>query len=259
MSQINNAPSAHKTTILSAISSFVGMMAAIPVALAIFSGGQPANAMQTQSTQDDSYAKYAKAYTDGYMASTASVTQPVSCEEPQQSETSESAAPKATATSYTAKKMPAMHHKMMSHKEWTKIVKNSYNKYVTNTYNKTKVYTKNINSNNTIGSNNTSNSSVVVKDSNGAVVSNNVATDGKNYSNTDVDNVASNNTVTVNDSFNQDSHDKTVTVQDSGNTTKNTTIVNDSFNKKTDVDVNVNSGNKIDNSQTYVKHDELHL
>ena len=261
MSQ-NNAVSAKKTTILSAVASFAGMMAAIPVSLAIFSAAPQAQAMQ--QPQNDSYAQYAKAYTQGYLAST-DESAPVNCQDSQPAEETEMAAPQATTTSYTKQQMPPKHHnKMMSPKELEQTINNSYNTYVSNVHNETKVHTKNINSNNTIGSNNTSNSSVTVKDSNGAVVSSNTTATGNNLSNTSVSNVASNNTAVVNDSFNQDSHDKKIVVKDSGNTTttttNNTSIINDSFNKKTDVDVNVNSNNKFeDNSHTYIKHDELNL
>ncbi len=264
MSQIKNASNAKMTALFSAGASFIGMMAAVPVSLALFSNAPQAQAMQQPQT--DSYAQYAKAYTDGYLSSMDG-QEVGSCAEPQGSTASmkSSSAPVATAASYHAKKSPMhkkSHKKPMTKMQWQKNISNSYNHYISVTNNKTEVKTKNINSNNTIGSNNTTTSSVSVSDSNGAVVSNNTATNGSNFSHTDVDNMASNNTVTVKDSFNKtDSHDKKIVVKDSGNTTtttttNNTTVINDSFNKKTnvDVDVDLNSHNKV-----YVKHDELHL
>jgi hypothetical protein len=219
---------------------------------------QPAHAMQTPNPSQDSYAQYAKAYTQGYLAST-STDQPqtMSCQDTEPATTSEPAAPQATATSYhTTQTPPSKHLKPMSHDEWTKNVQNSYNNYMSTT-NKTEVNTKNINSNNT------SNSSVSVSDSNGAVVSSNTTAAGSNFNKTDVNNIASNNTVAVNDSFNKDSHNNTAIVKDSGNTTvtkttNNTSVINDSFNKE-DKSVNVNSGNTIeDNSHTYIKTEDGH-
>jgi hypothetical protein len=258
MSQIKGASSTKMTTLFSAIASFVGMMAAVPVSLALFSNAQPAQAMQTQSPQADGYAQYAKAYTQGYLANSEQPqTMGMGCSEPDSNTTS---TPEAVATSYT--QAPKTHSSApMSHEEWTKNINNSYNDYVTTTNNTTEINTKNIASNNTIGSNNTSTSSISVKDSNGAVVSNNTSAAGSNFSSTHVNNVASNNTAIVNDSFNKDSHDKTVIVKDSGNTTQttnNTSIINDSFNHK-DKTVNVNSGNTIeDNSHHYTKIENQH-
>lgn len=248
--------SAKKTTLISAIASFAGMMAAVPVSLAIFSAAQPAHAMQMPNATDASYAQYAQAYTQGYLASTEGQSTG-GCSEPQSTQPTDASAT-AEVTSATAKPQvmltKADKPMPLSKKEWTQNVTNSYNNYVT----KTEVSTKNINSNNTIASNNTTSSSVAVT-GNGAVVSNNTATNGSNFSHTGVSNIASNNTAVVNDSFNSDSHDKKVIVKDSGNTTNttttnNTTVVNDSFNKD-DHSLNVNSGNTIEDNSTHTKVD----
>lgn len=257
MSQVK-ADSAKRTTIFSAIASFVGMMAAVPVSLAIFSAAQPAHAMQAPNATDAGYSQYMQAYNQGYLASTQSQGQPGGCTDSQPMPESDQSMPQATSSDGQSQvmlvkaKVPAP----MSKKEWTQNVTNSYNQYMSTTNTKVDVHTKNINSNNTntIGSNNTTSSSVAVT-GNGAVVSNNTATNGSNFSHTDVDNVASNNTAIVNDSFNSDSHDKKIVVKDSGNTTtttNNTAIVNDSFNKD-DHSLNVNSGNTIEDNSTTVK------
>jgi hypothetical protein len=264
MSQVKTV-SAKKTTIFSAIASFAGMMAAVPVSLAIFSAAQPAHAMQMPTAKDASYAQYAQAYTQGYLASTDGQTTG-GCSEPQSTQATDNTAP-AEVTAATAKPHVMLvkankNTAQLSKEEWTKNVTNSYNNFVTTNNTKTEVITKN--SNNTIGSNNTSSSSVTVKDSNGAVVSNNTSAVGNNHSDTDVHNFASNNTTTntaiINDSFNKDSHDKTVIVKDSGNTTNttttnNTAIVNDSFNKDNHSLNIVDSGNKVEDNSTHTHVD----
>ena len=254
MSQIK-AVSAKKTMIFSAIASFAGMMAAVPVSLAIFSAAQPAHAMQAPAATDAGYTQYAQAYTQGYLASTGGQSVGT-CSEPQSTQATDESA-SAEVTSATVKPQVALAKAApVSKEDWTKNVTNSYNNYVMASNTNIDVHTKNINSNNTVASNNTTSSSVAVT-GNGAVVSSNTATNGSNFSKTEVDNVASNNTAVVNDSFNSDSHDKKVIVKDSGNTTtttNNTTVVDDSFNKD-DHSVDVNSGNTIEDNSTHTKVD----
>lgn len=216
----------------SAAMSFIGMMLAIPVSLALFSSiQQPALAQQAPAAQDDGYAQYAQAYAAGYAANNGA---PISdgCSEPDISETP--APVEATATNVSYHK----HVKPMGHHKWAKSVHNSYKKYVSNHYVSNVRKIKNIDSNNTV------NSSVIVSSSNGAVVSTNTSTSGDNENKTKVNNYKSNNTVASNN-VSVDSHD--VTIKDSfkhETTTNNKTVIKDSFNKKVDVDVNIkDSGN----------------
>lgn len=210
--------------------SFVGMMLAVPISLALFSSLQQPALAQQAPTQDDSYARYAEAYAAGYAASGQGAAYSEGCNDV----SGEVAAPAqvtATAASYHKTK----HVKPMPKHQWAKNVHNSYKKYVSNKY---VTNVKNINSNNTVKS------SVVVSNSNGAVVSSNTSTSGDNENKTMVNNYKSNNTVASNN-VSVDSHD--VTIKDSfkhETTNNNTTIIKDSFNKEVNVDVDVkNSGN----------------
>src|SRR5690606_21981387 len=116
MSQIKNASNAKITALFSAGASFLGMMAAVPLSLALFSNAQPAQAMQQAPSQPaDGYAQYARAYTDGYL-SNMDGQEAKGCEEPRSEGTAKSAAPVATAASYYhAKKAPQVkkHNKPM--------------------------------------------------------------------------------------------------------------------------------------------------
>ena len=242
MSHVNSTVSSQKSAIYSAIASFAGMMAAIPVSLALFSSAQPAQAMQQQSTNGDAaYAQYMKAYTDGYTAGGTGDNGNCAQAQATASESAPETQMATLASSHHKTSKSTHHYQPMSPKVWKKTVKNSYNTYVTNNHNKTYKYTKNINSNNTVNSNNTATSTVNVK-GDGASVNSSANVGGVSSTNQNVSNVASNNDVKVEDSFNTDSHDKTVT-----NTTNN-------VNSNNDIEVNVGSKNKVKTTNITTEH-----
>lgn len=219
MSHLKAAGSAANSNIQTLVMAFIGTMVAVAFSFAIFSLTQTAKAEGTVKTAD--FDKYAQAYMAGFTANmqqnNGTNNNNGGCSEPE-----------AQATAAASEGAPAP----KSHAELVKQVTNSYNNYMTNNMTVNKSYEKNINSNNTSSTN------VVVKDSDGAVVSTNTSTSGDNENKTYVKNEDSNNDtdVDIEDSFNKDSHDKTVVVKDSFNETNteiknDTTVINDSFNK----------------------------
>jgi len=220
-------PNSRRQLFFSSLSSFAGILVAIPLSLMVFSATQPASAKpQAQTSDQDNYALYEKAFAQGYVAHGSQLMnsstqddswQPAhdSCTEPSSSEGSV-IEQQATATTQT----PNTH---MSAAEWKQTVNNSYNTYATNTAN----YTKNIDSNNIINSQNTSSNTVTVNDSKGVVVSANSTINGNTTSETTVKNDDSNNDTTINDS-----HDTAITHTTNTTTTltDNSTTVKDSYN-----------------------------
>jgi hypothetical protein len=215
------------------MASFIGVLAAMPVAFLVISMAQPANAMSAQQNQptEATYKQYLEGYTQGYLASVkqdnSSNIDVANCAQ-SGSNTNEASSAAGTASASGGSYQP------MSQTAWSQEVNNSYNTYssstkttnnITTTVNKKHV--TNINSNNTIDSNNTAISEVNVKDSTGTVVASGATTNGDANTSANATNVNSNNTTTTNttvkidDSFNTDSHDKTTT---------NVTAINDSFN-----------------------------
>jgi len=198
------------------ISSFVGILAAVPLSLAFFSLMQPAQAQaqnQTSSNKDN-YALYAEAYSKGYLASadaaqstrTVTTTNTSSCADTSSTNDSTSEAnstPPAVSTKASSKHL--------SESEWAATITNSYNTYATTTVNNT----DNSNSNNTVNSNNTPTNNVSVKDSNGTVVNAANVVGGDNKTKTKVLTNNSNNDTTINDSFNKDFHDTTKIIKES--------------------------------------------
>jgi hypothetical protein len=242
MSHLHTSNSA-KNLIITAAASFVGMLAALPVAFLVVSAAQPANAMPGRTATDASYKQYLQGYTQGYLANVkqdnSSTINAPNCADT----TSSSAAAGSGEGAQTA----SASYQPMSHDAWSQNVTNSYNTYTSSTNTTNKISTvinkktvTNINSNNTIGSNNTAISEVNVKDSTGTVVASGATANGDVNTGVDVKNADSNNTtntsVNVEDSFNTDSHDKTTV-------TNNTevTAINDSFNH---VDTTVNNTQK---------------
>lgn len=232
-----------KNLIITAAASFVGMVAALPVAFLVVSA-QPANAMQSAkpAVADTSYKQYLEGYTQGYLANVkqnnSSNIDVANCADTSSNATSGSGASAQTASAS---------YQPMSKGAWSQNVTNSYNTYTSSTHTTNKISTvinkkhvTNINSNNTIGSNNTAISQVTVKDSTGTVVASGATANGDVVTGVDVKNTDSNNTTTTNtsvnieDSFNSDSHDKT-------NVTNNTQVINDSFNH---VDTTINHVHK---------------
>jgi hypothetical protein len=240
------------------MASFVGILAAMPVAFLVVSMAQPANAMQAQQNQPTgaNYKQYLEGYTQGYLASVkqdnSSSIDVANCA---QSGGNTNEASPAAQTASTA----GGSYQPMSQNAWSQEVNNSYNTYssstkttnnITTTVNKKQV--TNINSNNTVNSNNTAVSEVTVKDSVGTVVASGATTNGDANASANVANVNSNNTTTtntevkINDSFNTDSHDKTT------NTT-NTEITNidDSFNH---VNTTLNNHTVVNDKKHHAPH-----
>ena len=254
------------------VSSFVGMMAAVPLAFAL-SG--PINTSAVQQTGQEAlsqanvedFAKFAYAFNQGYEAKATSSTssgggQPVSCSEASVSTGgSGGGGHEAVATSVAYNNKPSYKHgshvggkgggaHMPKLSGRAAAMMNSYNTYMSKIYNSSTV--NNVNSNNTVGSHNSMETKIEVDDSKGVIV-------GVSNDSTSVQNNA-------NESFNKDSYNT--------KTETNTTIVNDSFNKditntttnttNTDIDVhketnvtntensyntdNSNSGNNSNNS-----------
>lgn len=227
----------NKSLVAMCIAAFVGMLSAVGITLAIVMpmmkvGATPA---ATTANVDPAYA----AYVQGYMAANTSsqpttTHSPAGCSEP--TSTLSHAAPAASTVSYKTGGMgmgttPEKMHD--SYKDWVK------KSYTTNNYHSKKSYVSNVNSNNTIDSNNRQDNSthtnVKIKDSfNGK---------GNEFE-------VNQETKVNNHSFNKDSYNTSNT-----QTTNNTSIVNDSYNKtktevntKIDVDkdttINKNSFNK---------------
>ena len=150
------------------------MALAIPVALLIFSMTQPASALKNESNNDN-YALYAQAFTQGFAANAANATtnssaDVASCEAPKD-ETEHS------DTGGMGVAMAPVHH-APKHADLVKHINNSYNEYTTNISNK--------------DSNNTVQSVVTVSHSNGAVVSTGTSTSGGVKNDVEVDNEDSN-------------------------------------------------------------------
>lgn len=223
------------------VSSFVGIMMAVPLAFALnapmnASATQQANQVTSQANVDD-FAKFAFAFTQGYEAKATSATTSDgggqgSCSEASVSASGGSgggghAASTVQMNSYVApaggkggggsqRHAPAKMTKHMA------AMMNSYNNYTSMVNNSSTV--NNVNSNNHVGSHNSTKTSIEVEDSKGVMV-------GVSNDSTSVQKNA-------NESFNEDSY----------NTKNETSIINDSFNKDiantttntttTDIDIN---------------------
>lgn len=214
--------STKRSYIATAASSFVGMLAAVPISFAILATSN-AGAVQAQTSTSTAqvngvpadFAKFAYAYNQGFMAHTASATTTSStsgattCSEATVSDGGSG----AKTVSYTkpvggsggggTAKMPNHFASMMNSY-------NTYQSYVTNTSSVT-----NTNSNNTVGSNNMTDTSIKVEDSKGVLVG--------------VSNDPSVVNTVVNDSYKTDSQNTTTTT----NTDSNNTVI-DSGNSSVD-------------------------
>jgi len=224
------------------VASFAGMLMAVPLAYAI---GSPANIAVAGQNQPSSlvsqsdFAKYAYAFNQGYEARTASATSssstPGVCTDasaavPESSgavtETmSQGATGGGAETTSTPRTswgmsmgmgMGAAHAPMAKpdktgedHARWAAMV-NSCNSYAV--YNSSSVV--NTNSNNTVGSNNATHTSIDVADSKHVMIG--------------VSNDPVATQMNTNDSFNKDSYNNT--------TTTNTAVITDSFNKPVAID-----------------------
>ena len=262
-----NAGTSRRQFLFNGISSFVGILAAVPVSLAFFSLSQPAFAQSQHQTSDkDNYALYAQAYSQGFAAHADEVAptpaaQPknVSYDNTCHEDSYGGSGEGSSSGQYTTMNAQAS-SKYMSAAEWKTAVTNSYNNYATNTVNNT----KNVNSNNVTNSNNSSTSSVAVHDSKGVVVSSNTTVNGDIKSDTHVTYDDSNNETTTNDSYNTDSnntvtqtsnsHNQTTTT--TTNTTTNTSTIDDSFNNP--VTTTINTTVEADDHHGPKPHDDEH-
>lgn len=203
------------------VSSFIGMMVAVPLVFALNSSASGANAYQSTQSQStaqvmqDEFAKFAYAYNQGYEARTvsASSTTPGSCAEA----TVSAASSDAGGSGAVGASSKSGGHGVPSHAASARYASmiNSYNSYSSAVYNSSSV--TNTNSNNTVGSHNVTKTEVDIEDAKGVMVA--------------IDNSQNQSQVVANDSFNKDSY----------NTKTETTTINDSFNKETNVAIN--SGN----------------
>lgn len=215
-----------KSSLTTVALSFMSMLAALSLALMFYGVPEKAAATNYQTNPTDSYAQYAHAYTQGYLAQTtagSSTVDAASCGEvlgastSQNGATAQSSAAHAKTASVASSSTSGKGSGMMSKDKWVKSVHNSYNSYskavVNNSYK---------NSHNVVGSNNATKTEVNVKDSKGVLVHTNNTTDIKNTS--------------ITDSFNKDSYNteqKTTVIKDSFNETKNVAVVKDSYNDET--------------------------
>jgi len=231
--------SSRRQLFLNGVSSFVGLLAAIPLSLAIFSFTQPASAKPTAQTSDkDSYALYEKAFSQGYAANNSHGNE-VAQNNPKPSTDEKDCDKKGSSHGGSTHQQSGGYKAptKMSSAEWKATVTNAYNTYSTNNVS----YVKNVDSYNTTNSNNTSTSSVAVNGSKGVIVSSTSTINGDSSTKIDVKNEDSNNDITTNvktdvkieGSFN-DSHDKTKTETTNNTTTTtntdNSTTIKDSFN-----------------------------
>lgn len=206
-----------------AVSSFLGMMFAVPFAFALSSPANntaSAQSGQTSTAQVSTadFAKFAYAFNQGYEArltsASASSTDKTTC-----SEASVTAGGSGSAADVSSPKVTkagsGAGHQDKGHQDKLASMVNSYNTYTSMVYNSSSV--ANTNSNNTVGSNNSTSTSVKVDHSKGVVIG--------------VSNDPEATLVATNDSFNKDSY----------NSSTQTSIVNDSYN--TETNTVVDSGN----------------
>lgn len=211
-----------KSNLTTIVLSFIGTLAALPIALMVYGAPDKAAATNYQAAPTDNYAQYAHAYTQGYLAQTAASsatagTDTAHCGEVLGASTTQhGASAQSVAAQAHVAPAPASHKTsgMMSKDKMVQSIHNSYNSYsqavVNNNYK---------NSHNVVGSNNTTKTEVNVKDSQGAVVHTN--------------NMSTTVNTSVTDSFNKDSYNtehKTTVINDSFNKTNNIAVVKDSYN-----------------------------
>ena len=258
-----------KNYVATAVASFVGIMAAVPIGFALFNPdvnrvGATTDQPATSITADAAYAQYAHAYTQGYLASvhgggaTASVDDN-SCREAASSAQVGGQGATATSTTHSTTAHATVNggygqhngggqgsvdwnddddngNHVMTPREWREHVSKSYNSYST-THNSSHSEVNNsyTNSNNVVGSHNSTETNVEVKDSKNVDITTENETSGSNVAVSDSFNKDSYNTETnttvVNDSFNETTTENTVVVDDSYNTeTNNSVKVEDSYN-----------------------------
>lgn len=203
------------------ISSFVGMMIAVPLSFAL-QASMSASAMQqsnqaTAQVNAEDFAKFAYAFNQGYEASAVSSSSSsgqVSCATVGAPSADKEASGTTQVNSVVAP--PAVGGKgggalaaKRPYSERTASMVNSFNSYTSMVNNSSSV--TNVNSNNTVGSNNSTKTEIEIEKSKGVLVG--------------VSNEQKGTQVNAEDSFNKDSY----------NTKNETLIINDSFKKDVDV------------------------
>ena len=280
-----------KKFLTTAVASFLGMAAAVPVSAAIISLEQPAYAVQAQTqpqttttTSDANYKQYLQGYTQGYLASVkqdnSSTVQVGNCSGPVSQTSTVASDNTAPVVETTGATMPT--YSPLSKQAWVTAntsVNNSFNTYTSSTSTTNNIntdvtvnknHTTTIDSNNTANSNNNVQSALTISNSTGVVAASGTSATGDVVTGVDAKSKDSNNTTTnntsvaIDGSFNTNSNNKTTTV-DSGNTTTNTTNttnVTDTTNNTTSVD---DSYNKVDatlnnnsNNTTITNEEEHH-
>lgn len=266
------ARSSKKSFVATAVASFVGIMAAIPVSLALFSTDGQAGALEqpvvtTAQVADASFAQYTHAYTQGYLANALTGESKATVGTVCYDDTSavEVGADGAVAA-YSSKKAvggfgsaPARPVGGSGGGLNEDSVRKSYNSYWSYVYNSAVTEINNTNSNNTVGSNNSTSTSIRVDDLEDGIIS----VDNKNTTiNTSIDDSfnkdsynTETNTVVNNDSFNEtttvikDSGNETTVIKDSGNET------NTEVNTEIDTDVDVD----VDNSTNVIRSEDVEI
>jgi len=238
MSNADVIKSIRRNNIQSAVMSFIGMMLAIPVSYALLSAIKPAEAIQQQQTpqQDGGYSQYASGYTQGYIANSTSTSEG-GCKDNESSNNMD----KRTGSSAA---IP--NQRSVTKEAWMKQIQNSYNEYktITNTTNTT--YNKN--------SNNTATSNVIVKDSNGAIVTTSTSAGGDSKNNVEVTNTQSNNPIVIDDSLNKAPQETTLVVKDVFS--PDATLINDPSKKEISVTVEAPASGPKDDQHPTPKADE---
>lgn len=247
-----------------AIGSFIGIMAAIPVAMGLYNPGALVGATQDQkatSTAEVSgvpadFMQYAYAYDQGYAAHASS------------SATSSSASAGAACAESTvstgegevlgASTTKQKEYNFRPHAEAEEVI-HSYNEYKSFVYNSSTSTINNTNSNNTVGSNNTNKTEIDIEDSEKLSVDVDNKTNAMNISTDDSFNKDSYNTetenVAINESFNID---KTLAINGSGeqqlgdNTTSTAVAVDvdKTISVEKTVDIDASKTIDIDDSET---------
>lgn len=213
-----------KKFISTAVGSFIGIMAAIPVAMGIYNPGIIAGATQEQNADSSAkvsgipadFAQFAYAYSQGYAAKATSTATGSSA-------TAGSACAESTVS--TGDSGQVLGDSTSKPQADLGGVINSYNEYKSFVYNSSTSMITNTNSNNTVGSNNTTKTDIEVKDSEKLSI--------------DVDNKTDATNIATDNSFNNESYN-TKTETENVAVTK----VEDSYNTKTE---NV-AVNKVDGS-----------
>ncbi len=245
-----------------AIGSFIGIMAAIPVAMGLYNPGALVGATQDQkatSTAEVSgvpadFMQYAYAYSQGYAAKASSSAT-------NSSATAGSACAESTISTGEGQVLGDSTSKPTPVKQQADFgeVIHSYNEFKSFVYNSSTSTINNTNSNNTVGSNNTTKTDIEIEDSKGVLLGVTNTTTGTNISSDDSFNKDSYNTetenVAINESFNID---KTLAINGSGeqqlgdNTTSTAVAVDvdKTISVEKTVDIDASKTIDIDDSET---------